>query len=246
MRLRSLDTWSPNQDGELYGLIDSKWSDEESDALSSYLKLGSLLYCPMSRSPKCTMCDFTLDDLLIFTDGVYSWSQIMFHYVGAHKVRPPEPVVSEMLSRMDSLRRAEQSQGWWNDALREAKEQEHGVRLRSLDAYVLGATGELTDVADATESDNNQELADCLEFGTLLGFSDATLAVCTICDFAVEDALLLTDGVYVWSQILFHYVGVHNAKLPEPAGLDMLNRLHTLQNVTQDVNWWRDLIHGVV
>ena len=106
MELRTLSTWSCNKNGELDELVDPAWSDDESSELSDYLEFGTVLGYPISTAPTCTMCDFRLPQMLILTDGLYEWSQILFHYVRVHKVHLPDPIVFDMLSRLHELQDA--------------------------------------------------------------------------------------------------------------------------------------------
>ena len=66
------------------------------------------------------MCDFTLPNESILTDGTYVWSQLLSHYVGEHEARLPAPIVLDILQRSRDLDEAELDWDWWPDLLREA------------------------------------------------------------------------------------------------------------------------------
>ena len=248
MKLFRLGSWTPNQNGELDRFVDTAWPDIESDKVSSYLEFGIPLGYAVSRRPQCTMCDFTLADTLILTDGVYQWGQILFHYVGAHKVRLPEPIVTDMLNRLDKLRNAELNEDWKNGLPRgeQTRTQENVAPLRFLGDYLYSAAGESGMLAGVELSHHERDiLSDYLETGILLHRSLERRPACTLCDFTLPAELVFTDGVYAWSQILYHYVGAHGAHLPEQTVSDMVTRSMELASSERDESLWRDLMQQV-
>jgi hypothetical protein len=122
MKLRSIGQWRGDEDPDLSRLVDPEWCDNESDELSEYLEYGTLLGVPLSGPDQCKLCDFRISQTFILTDGIYMWRQLLYHYVGVHKVHLPEPIVSDMLSRLHELQDAEQDTTWWRDLCEPAME----------------------------------------------------------------------------------------------------------------------------
>jgi|GEM_PF-4291561 len=243
MKLRFIDSVRPNKTGVLDGLVDPKWHDDECQRLADYLESATPVGYALSRTPECTMCDFVLRQNLTLTDGVYEWSQILSHYVGAHKVRLPESIVDDMLNRLDELRAAPKDLGWWRDQMNGVTTLGRG--LRALGSLPPNANDDLEGLVDPTWSDNESEaLSDYLRFGTVLDCDPETESTCTMCRFTLQNQSVLTDGTYVWSQILFHYVGAHKVHLPELAVSDILNRFHGLDEADLDWDWWQALLGG--
>jgi len=129
VRLRSIGRWRDDEDPDLSRLVDPQWCDGESEELSEYLEYGTLLGVLLSGPDRCRLCDFGFPQTFVLTDGVYMWRQLLHHYVGAHKVRLPEPVASDMLNRLHELQDAKQDTAWWRDLCGTTLAPRHGSSL---------------------------------------------------------------------------------------------------------------------
>ena len=116
--LRIIGIWRYHNDPDLSEMVDLEWDQYEAEELSDYLEFGTLIGVTMSGPAKCRLCDFVLPNDLMFTDGVYQWHQLLFHYVREHKVRLPGKVVSDMLDRLHALQESESDISWWRETAR--------------------------------------------------------------------------------------------------------------------------------
>jgi hypothetical protein len=113
--LREIGWWRNENDPDLSRLIDTAWDDDECRATADYLEYGICVGALLSGPSKCRLCDFALPDSLVLTDGTYEWPQLLFHYVGVHKVRLPTQVIQDMLSTLSDLEESPLDSQWWKD-----------------------------------------------------------------------------------------------------------------------------------
>ncbi len=115
--LRNIGRWNINHpdDPDLRDLIDVSWDQEQVSEVADYLENGMTLAALISnpQNRHCRLCEFSYKDDLLLTDGVYVWPQLLCHYVSAHKVRLPQVIIDDMMSRWDALEQSQQDVSWW-------------------------------------------------------------------------------------------------------------------------------------
>ena len=91
--------------------VDVTWDELERDLVARYLGRGFVVRAYMGYSP-CRVCGCN-NGCLELSDGVYVWPEGLAHYLVDHGVRPPEPFVSHVLSRIEAFETAGRDESWW-------------------------------------------------------------------------------------------------------------------------------------
>ena len=75
--------------------VDPSWDNAERRAVLDWLRAGES-FLHMWGYSRCRFCDI-LNGTRELTDGVYVWPEGLAHYIFAHEVRLPRPVVDRAL-----------------------------------------------------------------------------------------------------------------------------------------------------
>jgi hypothetical protein len=93
------------------------------------------------------------------------------------------------------------------------------------------------DLVDETWDERERDqVASYLEQG-FIPWVAAGPSACRLCG-APNGSAELTDGVYLWPEGLAHYVRDHSVRLPDEVVAHIKDRLHGLESLTVDRDWW--------
>lgn len=90
--------------------VGETWDEVERDQVHEYLTRGFVVRACMGSSP-CRLCGVSNGSLEL-SDAVYVWPEGLAHYVRDHGVRPPEPLVTHVLSTTEELEMAGRDESW--------------------------------------------------------------------------------------------------------------------------------------
>jgi hypothetical protein len=91
-------------------------------------------------------------------------------------------------------------------------------------------------VDEAWDEREHERVASYLEQG-FIPWVAAGRSTCRLCG-APNGSAELTDGVYLWPEGLAHYVRDHSVRLPAEVVAHVKDRLHDLESLTVDRDWW--------